>query len=327
MRAVTIRESGGPEVLRVEEVADLEPPPGHVRVRVAFAAVNRADVLQRMGFYPPPKGAPEKIPGLEYSGHVDRIGEGVTDLKVGDRVFGLVGGGAYAEQIVAHEREVVRLPEGIELRDAAAVPEAFVTAYDALVTRARLVPGERVLVTAVGSGVGTAGAQIARALGCFVAGTSRTEDKLRRASELGLDAPILAKGSASDIADAALRARPEGYDVILELVGGSYIEVDLVATAQLGRIVVVGLTAGATAEVNLGALLRKRLTLVGTVLRARPLEEKILAADVLRRTIVPFLERGLVKPIVDGVFPLADAGKAHEKMQANETFGKLLLEI
>src|SRR5690242_19589396 len=130
MRAVTIREPGGPEVLRIEEVADLEPPPGHVRVRVAFAAVNRADVLQRMGFYPPPKGAPEKIPGLEYSGRVDRIGEGVTDVAVGDRVFGLVGGGAYAEQIVAHEREVVRLPDAIELRDAAAVPEAFVTAYD-----------------------------------------------------------------------------------------------------------------------------------------------------------------------------------------------------
>ncbi len=327
MRAAVIREPGGPEVLSIEQLPDLDPPLGHVRVRVAFAAVNRADVLQRMGMYPAPKGAPENIPGLEYAGVVDKLGPGVTELAVGDRVFGLVGGGAYAEQVIAHEREVARVPEGISLRDAAAVPEAFVTAYDALAVRGALVPGESVLVTAAGSGVGTAAVQLAHALGCFVAGTSRTRDKLDRAVPLGLDLPIEAGSRAMDLAERLRAARPTGFDVVIELVGGSYLELDIAVAASKGRIVLVGMTGGANADVSLAAVMKKRLTITGTVLRARPLEEKILAADLLRTTIAPFLARGRVKAIVDDVVPLADVGRAHERMQANDSFGKIVLAV
>jgi putative PIG3 family NAD(P)H quinone oxidoreductase len=325
MRAIVIERPGGTEVLRVVERPDLAPPPNHLRVRVAFAGVNRADILQRMGLYPAPPGASADVPGLEYAGTVDALGAGVTEVKEGDRVFGLVGGGAYADQLVVHEREVARIPDGLSLEQAAAVPEAFVTAYDALAVRGRLVPGERVLVTAAGSGVGTAGIQIARALGCFVAGTSRTPDKLERAKALGLDAAIVAKGAPDAIATALSAPCPAGYDVVLELVGGAYVEADIGACAPRGRIVVVGLTGGASASVNLGALLRKRLTIVGTVLRSRPLEEKIAAAELLRRTISPWLERGVVRAVVDRVVPMADAGRAHAAVEKNDTFGKVLL--
>jgi putative PIG3 family NAD(P)H quinone oxidoreductase len=327
MRAVRIREPGGVDVLALAQVPDLEPPPGHARVRVRYAGVNRADLLQRMGLYPAPKGAPADIPGLELSGVVDRVGADVTEIAVGDRVFALTGGGAYAEQVVLHERELVKIPSNVDDRDAAAVPEAFVTALDALVTRGRLVPGERVLVQAVGSGVGTAGVQIARALGCHTIGTSRTPDKLERAKALGLDVGVVAQGGAGEIGAALTAACPEGVDVVLELVGGHYVEADVIACAPKGRIVVVGLTGGASSDLALGALLRKRLEIVGTVLRSRPLEEKILAAGLLRTTIAPWLARGVVKAVVDRVFPLDEAGAAHAYVATNESFGKVLLEV
>ena len=326
MRAIVIREPGGPEVLELRNVPSPEPPHGHLRVTVRYAGVNRADLLQRMGVYPAPPGVPIDIPGLEYAGVVDALGAGVTRFAIGDRVMGLVGGGAYAEQIVTHEREVVRVPDGLSDERAAASPEAFLTAYDALVVRGGLRPGERVLVHAAGSGVGTAGVQIARALGCFVVGTSRTQDKLDRCRRLGLDVGVVpAKGRFADAVKAATGG--VGVDVVLDLVGGAYVPETIACVAPRARIVLVGLTAGRIAELDLGALLQRRLTLVGTVLRSRPLEEKIEATMILERTIVPWLARGVVEPLVDRVFPLADAGKAHEYVASDASFGKVLLAI
>ena len=326
MRAVFIEAPGGPEVLKVREQPSLAVPFGHVRVRVRYAGVNRADLLQRLGLYPPPPGAPKDVPGLEYSGAIDAVGEGVTRWSVGDRVFGLVAGGAYADEVVVHERETVKIPDALSDEQAAAVPEAFVTAYDALVIRGGLTAGERVLIQAAGSGVGTAGVQIAHALGCLVIGTSRTQDKLGRCAALGLDVPIVPeKGAFADrVLDATAR---EGVDVVLELVGGPYLAEDLRACASRGRIVVVGLTAGPMTELDLRLVLHKRATIVGTVLRARPLEEKIEAATMLRKHIVPWLASGAVKPLVDRVFPLAQAGEAHAYMASDASFGKVLLSM
>ncbi len=326
MRAVAIREPGPEDVLTVVTRDALVPPAGHVRVRVRFAGVNRADLLQRIGVYPAPAGVPADIPGLEYAGQIDAVGPGVSESKVGERVFGVTAGGAYAEQVVVHERETARIPDGISDRDAAAVPEAFITAYDALVLQARLRPGERVLVHAVGSGVGTAGLQIAKALGCQVVGTSRTASKLERARGLGLDAAALVE-TPSALEKSVRDAFPHDVDVVLDLVGGAYFARTMPLLATKARVVVVGLTSGTQSELDLGLLLRRRIAVTGTVLRARPLEEKIQAADVLRRTLSPWLTRGMIKPVVEQVFPLDKAADAHRLLAENATFGKVLLEV
>jgi putative PIG3 family NAD(P)H quinone oxidoreductase len=326
MRAIVIREPGGPDVLEVRNVPEPEAPFGHVRVRVHFAGVNRADLLQRAGYYPAPPGAPRDIPGLEYAGVIDALGPGAERFAVGDRVFGLVPGGAYAEKLVVHEREVAPVPEGLDDRDAAAAPEAFVTAYDALVTRGALQPGERVLVHAAGSGVGTAAIQVARALGCFVIGTSRTADKLDRCRSLGMNVAIVPEAGAfaRQVTEATAG---RGVDVVIDLVGGGYTRESIAACAPKGRVVVVGLTGGATTELSLGQLLQKRVTLVGTVLRARPLEEKILAAQILERNLSPWLASGTLRPIVDRVVPLAEAPAAHAYVAGNASFGKVVLDV
>ncbi len=327
MRAVVIRAPGGPEVLELRDLPEPEVPFGHVRIAVRFAGVNRADLLQRAGFYPAPPGVPPDIPGLEYAGVVDAVGAGARRFEPGARVYGLVAGGAYAEKLVVHEREAVLVPAGLGDDAAAAAPEAFVTAYDALVVRGRLAPGERVLVHAAGSGVGTAGVQIARALGCFVVGTSRTADKLERCRELGLDAAVV-PGKGGAFAEAVRDATSgAGVDVVLDLVGGGYFAETLAACAPRARVVVVGLTAGASADLALGELLRKRLEVIGTVLRSRPLEEKIEAARLLDRHLGPWLARGVVRPVIDRVLSLADAGAAHAHVASNLSFGKVLLAM
>jgi NADPH:quinone reductase len=326
MRAVVIREPGGPEVLELREVETPEPSRGEVRVRVRATAVNRADLLQRLGAYPAPPGSPPDVPGLEIAGEVDAVGQGVTELAGGDRVFGIVGGGAYAECVVVHARTLAGIPSGLSFTDAAAVPEAFVTAWDAMVDQARLSAGETVLVHAVGSGVGTAGVQLARAIGAQVLGTARTAAKLERARELGLQHGIVVEGqnfAATVLAHTARR----GVDVVLELVGGPYVAEDLTCLASRGRIVVVGAMAGAESSVALHVLMRKRAEIRGTVLRARPLEEKILAAIALERHVVPLLAGGIVRPIVDRVLSLAQAAEAHRLMHSNTTFGKIVLEV
>jgi NADPH:quinone reductase len=326
MRAVVIREPGGPEVLVVRELPEPVPPFGHIRVRVHFAGVNRADLIQRAGLYPAPPGIPPDIPGLEYVGVVDALGPGVTRFSVGARVYGLVAGGAYAEELIVHEREAVRVPDGLSDEEAAAVPEAFLTAYDALVVQGRLAPGERVLIHAVGSGVGTAGLQIAKALGCFVVGTSRTAGKLARCEPLGLDAGLLAHAAA--FAPEVRRVTAgAGVDVVLDLVGGAYLSGDIDACASRGRVLVVGLTGGVRAEHNFSDLLRKRITIIGTALRARPLEEKIQAAHLLERNLGPWLAARTVRPIIDRIFTLEEAPAAHAYVGGNQSFGKVLLRV
>jgi putative PIG3 family NAD(P)H quinone oxidoreductase len=326
MRAVVIREPGGPEVLELRDVPSPEPSRGEVRVRVRATAVNRADLLQRLGRYPAPPGSPADIPGLEFAGEVDALGDGVTDLGRGDRVFGVVGGGTYAEQVVVHARALARMPAAMPFAEAAAIPEVFLTAWDAMVDQARLAAGELVLVHAAGSGVGTAALQIARAVGARTLGTARTAGKLDRARELGMDDGIVVdRGRFAD--EVLARSAGRGVDVVLELVGGAYVTEDLACLAQRGRIVVVGMMAGASCEVSLPLLMYKRAELRGTVLRARPLEEKILAARALQRHLVPLFERGALRPVVDRVLPLDRAAEAHALMHSDETFGKIVLEL
>jgi NADPH2:quinone reductase len=326
MRAVVIREPGGPEVLVLRDVPMPEPPPSFVRVAVRHAGVNRADLLQRLGVYPAPPGVPPDIPGLEYAGVVDALGEGVTRFAIGDRVCGLLGGGAYAERIVAHEGEVARVPAAVDDVTAGATPEVLVTAYDALLIRAGLAPGETVLIHAGGSGVGTAAVQLAKALGCFVIVTSRTEDKIARCKELGADVALVVQGASFERAVREATSG-RGADVVLDLVGGAYVAEDVLAAATLGRIVVVGLTAGTRADVDLRLLLAKRVTITGTVLRSRPLAEKIRAAEVLERHALPLVASGRVRPIVDRVLPLSEAAAAHAYLASNASFGKVLLEV
>ncbi len=323
MRAIAISKPGAPEVLTLVERPAPEPSRGEVRVRVRATAVNRADLLQRMGAYPAPADSPPDIPGLEIAGEVEALGPGVERLKVGDRVFGLVGGGGYAEAIVSHERALAKMPDGMSFEDAAAVPEAFITAHDAIVTQAGLRSGEPLLIHAAGSGVGTAAVQLGRALGAYVIGTARTADKLEKAKALGMDAGVVAEGGR--FADAVRAVCGDGAAVVLELVGGAYVGENLRCIQTLGRIVLVGLLAGGKTELDLGLVLRKRVRIMGTVLRARPLEEKIAAVRAFETQVVPLLSRGVLRPVVDCVMPLAEAGKAHERMASNAGFGKIVL--
>jgi putative PIG3 family NAD(P)H quinone oxidoreductase len=326
MRAIVIREPGGPEVLELRDVPMPEPSRGEVRVRVRATAVNRADLLQRMGVYPAPPGSPADIPGLEIAGEVDAVGEGATELAVGDRVMGLVGGGGYAEQVVVHARTLAHIPAGMAFADAASIPEAFLTAWDAIVAQGRLSSGEVVLVHAAGSGVGTAGVQIAKAIGARPLGTLRTPHKLARAAALGLEDGIVVEGPK--FADEVLALTGgRGVDVVLELVGGAYVAQDLLCLAPRGRIIVVGTMGGGRVELDLTMLMRKRAEVRGTMLRSRPLEEKIIAGQSLERHLVPLFARGLLRPVVDRVLPLARAADAHRLMQNNDAFGKLVLEV
>jgi NADPH2:quinone reductase len=325
MRAIVIDRPGGPDVLQLRDVPAPSPSRGEVRVRIRATAVNRADLLQRLGVYPAPPGSPADIPGLEIAGEVDATGADVSDLAIGDRVFGIIGGGGYAEQITVHARALARMPGGMSFTDAAAIPEAFVTAWDAMVQQARLAAGETVLVHAVGSGVGTAALQIAKAIGARTIGTARTAAKLERARPLGMDEGVLVQGEV--FAQDVRKLSGAGVDVVLELVGGAYVAQDLACLAPKGRIVVVGAMAGTRVDLDLGALMHKRAEIRGTVLRARPLEEKILAARALERHLVPLFARGALRPIVDRVLPLARAAEAHQVMQSNETFGKVVLDV
>jgi NADPH2:quinone reductase len=326
VRAIAIVRPGGPDVLELRDRPDLAPLRGEVRIRVRAAGVNRADLLQRMGNYPAPADAPADIPGLEYAGEVDALGEGVTELSLGDRVFGLAPGGAYAEQLVVPARAAVRMPAPLSFIEGASVPEAFITAWDAMVTQARLGAGERVLIHAVGSGVGTAAVQIARAIGAETLGTSRSAAKLEPARALGLDYGIIVSDKAEFAQQVLLRASG-GVDVVLELVGGGYVAEDLRCIALRGRIMVVGTIAGARADLDLGTLLRRRVELRGTVLRSRPLEERIATMQLFARHLVPLLAKGVLRPVVDRTFALPAAGEAHSYVASNEGFGKVVLEI
>ncbi len=321
--AVRIREPGGPEVLEVVATHVVpDPGPGQVLIEVAASALNRADLLQRRGLYPAPPGSPPDVPGLEYAGTVAALGAGVTSVAVGDAVMGIVGGGGMARLVVAHEREVVPAPKGMSLTDAAAIPEAFMTAFDALFAQAELAAGERVLVHAVASGVGTAALQLAASAGARVAGTSRSPDKLARCAALAPFTPI--EPEDGRFADA-VKAAVGGADVVLDLVGAAYLSESLAAMAPRGRMIVVGLVGGLEAPLPLGVLLAKRLRVQGSVLRSRPLEEKAALAQRFAATVVPRFEAGALRPVVDDVLPMRDVAEAHARMERNATVGKLVL--
>jgi putative PIG3 family NAD(P)H quinone oxidoreductase len=317
----------GDGAIEIAERPTPDPGPGEVLVRVHGAGLNRADLAQRAGFYPAPPGVPADIPGMEFSGVVAGLGDGLRTLAVGDQVFGIVGGGAQAEALVVHESHCARVPENLGLVEAGGVPEVFITAHDALRTRAGLQAGEHVLVHAVGSGVGTAVVQLAKALGCTVTGTARTSTKLDRARELGLDHAVPARSplDPAALAQAIVAAGGEA-DVIIELVGGDYVSVDLSAAATQGRIVVVGTLAGGSVDLPLFTLMSKRLALHGTMLRSRDQEKKAAAVAAFVAEVVPLLDDGRIRPVIDRIFPLDEAEAAYELLASDSTFGKVILD-
>lgn len=328
MRAAIITRPGGPEVLEVRDVPRPVPAPDEVLVRVHASALNRADLLQRRGRYPAPPGAPADIGGLEFAGEVAGLGERARQWRVGDRVYGITGGGAHAEYLVAQERTLAAIPASLDWTQAAAVPEAFITAHDALVTQAQLRAGDRVLVHAAGSGVGLAGIQLARALRAVPFGTARSAWKIDRAREYGLEDGLVLAGDLAPLGEAVRRwTGGAGLDIVLELVGGPYVAASVDAMAPLGRLILIGTMAGGSSELPLGRVLGGRLTIRGTVLRARPLEEKILATRAFAAQVGPLLADGIVRPVVDSVFPLDRIAEAHERVESNQTFGKVVLRM
>ena len=312
----------GPTGLRFEEAAAPTAGPEEITVNVRATALNRADVLQTMGLYPAPAGIVQDIPGLEYSGEVAAIGARVTRWKIGDRVMGLVGGGAWAQSVVTHEREAIRVPAEVKLEHAAAIPEAFSTAFDALVTQGGMSVGSQVLVHAVASGVGTAAVQLGRLFGARIIGTARTASKLERVG-LGQDS-ILTSGPAFCEQVKAL-TDGRGVDLVLELVGGDFVPESVRSLAPKGTLLLVGLVAGASVAMPLGLVLQKRLRIQGTALRSRPLEEKIAVAQAIGARLMPGFASGALTPVIDSVLPMTDIVKGLERMAANENYGKIVL--
>ena len=323
MRAIVITSPGGSEVLEQRERDTPAPGRSYIRVRVNASAMNRADVSQRRGAYPPPPGYPTDIPGLEYAGEVDAVGEFVSLWKVGDRVMGIVGGGAHAEYVCVHEREAIAIPADMPFDQAAAIPEAFLTAYDALFNQLQMQLGETLLIHAVGSGVGTAALQLALIAGLDVIGTSRSTDKLTRSRELGLEKGV--ETSSEDWPSRVESLCKGGVHGVLDLVSGPYVAGNLRIVRSRGRIVIVGLTAGAQTPVDLGMILRKRIELIGTVLRSRPIEEKITLAREFADRIVPRFNDKSLRPVVDAVISFDEIRAAHDLMEGNSTFGKIVL--
>ena len=317
----------GDGTIRVEDRPIPQPGPDEVRVRVHGAGLNRADLLQRQGFYPAPPGLPADIPGLEFAGVVDACGPKVQSPSVGDRVFGVTGGGAQAEHVIVPATHCAAVPANLELVDAGGVPEVFVTAHDAMRTRARLQPGEHVLVHAVGSGVGTAVVQLAKAFGCTVTGTARTQSKLDDARALGMDHGILAPRDLEPLAfSQEIAANGGAPDVVIDLVGGAYVTAEVAAIAPRGRIVIVGTLAGGMPAVPLLGLMQKRAEMHGTVLRPRSVADKAAAIAAFVDEVVPMLADGRVRPVVDRVFSIDDADAAYARLETDATFGKLILD-
>jgi putative PIG3 family NAD(P)H quinone oxidoreductase len=324
MRAAIITRPGGPEVLEIQDVEMPEPSGEQVRVRVRASGINRADLLQRLGGYPAPPGSPSNIPGLEFAGEVEAVGPLVTMWKPGQRVMGLVGGGAQAEYILSHEGLLVEIPQNLDFAQAAAVPEAFMTAHDALFTQANLQMGERVLIHAAGSGVGTAAIQLAHATGATTFGTSRTPDKLQLAKELGLDVGLSNQYFA--IAVNSL-TEGEGVHVVIDFIGAPYLEQNLQALAMWGRLVFLATMGGFQVDVNIGMLMGKRISMRGVTMRTRTLEEKLAVTRRFATSVLPLLANGKVKPVIDTVFPLEEIGEAHRMMGENRNFGKLVVRV
>ena len=322
MRA--IRVEGPEQALVLGDAPRPEPAAGQVLIEVHATAVNRADLLQRRGFYPPPPGESD-ILGLEAAGTVTALGPGASGVRVGDRVMCLLGGGGYAQYVVVDHRMALPIPAALSFEQAAGIPEVFYTAYMTLVAEAGLGRGESVLIHAGGSGVGTAAIQLAGALGARALVTAGSADKIERCRALG------AAGINYKDEDFAERGREltdgRGVDVILDCVGGQYLERNLALLAPRGRLVIIGLMGGAKAEINLALVVGKRLRVIGTVLRTRSLEEKIALTAGVREQVLPLLAAGTIRPIIDRVYPLADAAAAHDYVASNANFGKVVLRV
>lgn len=326
MKAVYIKEFGGPENLEIRDVADPPKPSGDkVLVSVKAAALNRADLLQRRGVYPAPKGFSQNIPGLEFAGEVVETGENATNFKPGDRVFGITAGEAQAEFLLIDQSLLAKIPNSLSFTEAAAIPEAFITARDAIFTLGDLISGETLLIHAVGSGVGLAALQLAKSNSVTVIGTSRTAEKLEKCKDFGLDHAIIT-GENTDIA-ALVKDTGKSVNVILDLVGASYFQANLDSLAVKGRLILVGLTGGSSAEFNLGIALQKRLKIIGTILRGRSIEEKAEATRKFSTDVLPLIESGEVKPNIDKVFSFEKVADAHRYLESNESFGKVILQF
>jgi putative PIG3 family NAD(P)H quinone oxidoreductase len=324
MRAVVLRSHDGPESLTIEDVPDPVCGPEDVLVRVRATALNRADLLQAKGMYPNPRPAALEIPGLEFSGTIEAVGERASMWKRGDEVMGIEAGGAYAELIATHERQVMRVPKVVGVAEGAAIPEVFLTAWDALVLQGGLTSGRWALVHAGASGVGTAGIQIAKSIGARIAVTC-SAGKMDLCRSLGAD--LVIERSPSDWLAEAMSSVPDGFDTILDVVGGDEIERNLRAVAMKGRIIQVGLMAGSTVPINVYALMTRRVSWTGTMLRARPIEEKIALTRRFAAEMLPLFDDGTLKPIIDSRFPFDQIADAHRHMAANANAGKIMVDI
>jgi putative PIG3 family NAD(P)H quinone oxidoreductase len=324
LRAIVVAGPGGPEQLHIEERPDPVAREGEIVVRVAGAGINRADLLQRQGLYPPPPGASD-ILGLEASGVVAGVGPGVESVTDGDRVMLLVEGGGYAELVAVRAAQAVGVPDNVDLITAGGIPEVFITAHDALITRGHLQDGETVLIHGGGGGVGTAAIQLAQQRGCRVLVTAGSAAKLERCVELGADAGINYRSE-----DFVARVREftdgRGADVVLDIMGASYLEQNLQAVATDGRIVVIGMQGGTHADIDLGAMLRRRISLISTALRARPAAQKAAIVAAFAADVLPALAESRMRAVVDRVLPLEDAGEAHRLMEGGDIVGKIVLD-
>ncbi|MGI9007895.1 MAG: NAD(P)H-quinone oxidoreductase [Streptosporangiaceae bacterium] len=325
MRAITIPAPGGPDVLTLTEVPDPFPGAGEVLIDIAAAGLNRADLLQRQGLYPPPPGAPP-YPGMECSGTVAAVGEGVTRWRPGDEVCALLGGGGYAEKVAVPAGHVLPVPQGVGLVEAAALPEVACTVHSNVVTLGRLTAGETLLVHGGASGIGSFAIQFARALGVTAACTAGTPAKLDRCRALGADLAISYRDE-DFVAALSEFTGGRGADVILDVMGASYLMRNLTALASNGRLVIIGMQGGTRAEIDLNALLRKRASLIATTLRARPEPEKTAIVAAVHAQVWPLVESGQIQPVIEAVLPLAQAGRAHELMESGAHTGKILLRV
>ena len=326
MRAVVLEGKGDASILRVSDGVNSPEPQGEdVRVRVRAFAINRADVLQRRGYYPaPPDAIDPRIPGLEFAGEIEALGPRARERKIGDRVCGITGAGAYAELLSVHERTTVRIPDSIDFEQAAAIPEAFMTAFDAL-EQGGFEPGGSALIHAIGSGVGTAGAQLVSAAGGIAIGTSRTRTKLERAREFGMTDGALLEEPWEELARS--RTGGSGVDVVLEFIGPSIYARNIAAIRIGGCIVQIGTLAGVKTEIDVGLLLRKRAAWIGTMLRARPVEEKITLARRFERLVMPQFAAGRLRPVVDAVYNFDQIAETHRHMESDKNFGKIVVRV
>jgi putative PIG3 family NAD(P)H quinone oxidoreductase len=325
VKAITLPQPGGPEALVLDDVPDPMPRPGEVVVEVVAAGVNRADVMQRQGHYDPPPGS-SAYPGLEVSGRIAQLGDGVDGWSVGDEVCALLTGGGYAEKVTVPAGQLLPVPAGVSLEDAAALPEVACTVWSNIFMTANIQPGEVLLVHGGGSGIGTMAVQLGREVGARVAVTAGSPEKLEVCRELG--ASILVNYRTEDF-EAVVREATDGHgaDVILDTIGAKYLARNVGLLAVNGRLVVIGLQGGRTAEIDLGAMLAKRCALVATTLRARPAAEKAVIVASVREHVWPLIESGRVRPIVHAAYPLGDAAGAHREMEASTHVGKLLLRV